>query len=270
MENEKELLEQYMEDGKLPLRGELFVRKTVVGEELEKFREEKRAYLLKNRSHRLYWGIAAMFILLFGMGGYYFLSEEKITSEAVAIEYRLPDGSSVKLMQNASLSYNKVSWLWGRKLHLLGSAFFDVTPGKIFTVQTEAGDVTVLGTRFLVEQEGKTITVNCEEGKVKVETPVGELTLNAGESVRCDENEIGPVQEKEELPEVLGYEDDPLVNVVADIQRIFDVEVVGCEKYNELYYNGTILTKDLNETLKRVFGSLGIGYQQSGQKVILE
>ena len=145
-----------------------------------------------------------------------------------------------------------------------------MTPGKTFTVRTEAGDVTVLGTKFLVEQEGKTITVNCEEGTVKVETPIGEQTLNAGESVRCDENEMGPVQEKEELPEVLGYEDDPLVNVVADIQHIFDVEVVGCEKYNELYYNGTILTRDLHETLKKVFGSLGINYQLSGQKVILE
>ena len=176
----------------------------------------------------------------------------------------------MKLMQNSTLSYNKVSWLWGRKLTLLGSAFFDVTPGKTFTVRTEAGDVTVLGTKFLVEQEGKTITVNCEEGTVKVETPIGEQTLNAGESVRCDENKIGPVQEKEELPEVLGYEDDPLVNVVADIQHIFDVEVVGCEKYNELYYNGTILTRDLHETLKKVFGSLGINYQLSGQKVILE
>lgn len=283
MENRKELLEQYMEDGKLPLKGELFARKSVVGGKLEEFREEKRADALTSRpnaagrqklivlrSSCIYWRVAALFILLFGIGGYYYLSEEKITSEAVAVDYKLPDGSSVKLMQNSTLSYNKVSWLWGRKLNLLGSAFFDVTPGKTFTVRTEAGDATVLGTKFLVEQEGKTITVNCEEGTVKVETPIGEQTLNAGESVRCDENKIGPVQEKEELPEVLGYEDDPLVNVVADIQHIFDVEVVGCEKYNELYYNGTILTRDLHETLKKVFGSLGINYQLSGQKVILE
>ena len=211
MENRKELLEQYMEDGKLPLKGELFVRKSVVGGKLEEFREKKRADALTSRqntvggqkwilrrSNRVYWGIAAMFILLFGTGTCYFASEEKITSEAVAVDYRLPDGSSVKLMQNSTLSYNKVSWLWGRKLNLLGSAFFDVTSGKTFTVRTEAGDVTVLGTKFLVEQEGKTITVNCEEGSVKVETPIGEQTLKAGESVRCDENEIGPVQEKEE------------------------------------------------------------------------
>ena len=43
MENRKELLEQYMEDGKLPLKGELFARKSVVGGKLEEFREEKRA-----------------------------------------------------------------------------------------------------------------------------------------------------------------------------------------------------------------------------------
>ena len=149
MENRKELLEQYMEDGKLPLKGELFVRKSVVGGKLEEFREKKRADALTSRqntvggqkwilrrSNRVYWGIAAMFILLFGTGTCYFASEEKITSEAVAVDYRLPDGSSVKLMQNSTLSYNKVSWLWGRKLNLLGSAFFDVTPGKTCLLYT--------------------------------------------------------------------------------------------------------------------------------------
>lgn len=43
---------------------------------------------------------------------------------------------------------------------------------------------------------------------MKVETPIGEQTLNAGESVRCDENKIGPVRKRKNCPEVLGYEDD--------------------------------------------------------------
>mgnify|MGYP000040764796 FL=1 len=94
MENRKELLEQYMEDGKLPLKGELFARKSVVGGKLEEFREEKRADALTSRpnaagrqklivlrSSRIYWRVAVLFILLFGIGGYYYLSEEKITSE---------------------------------------------------------------------------------------------------------------------------------------------------------------------------------------------
>mgnify|MGYP000523752318 CR=1 FL=1 len=54
------------------------------------------------------------------------------------MDYELPDGSKVKLMGNSSLSYNRVTWFWERKLQLLGKALFKVTPGKTFTVQTEA------------------------------------------------------------------------------------------------------------------------------------
>lgn len=51
MENRKELLEQYMEDGKLPLKGELFVRKSVVGGKLEEFREKTCGCINKQTEH---------------------------------------------------------------------------------------------------------------------------------------------------------------------------------------------------------------------------
>lgn len=279
MEDWKEHLENNMEEGKLPLTGEVFARKAIVGAKLEKYREAKREKAFAKRQNAtehkrafgrsgyISWKLVAMFILLFGVGGYYFISEEKITAEAVAINHTLPDGSSVQLMQNSCITYNKMVWLWERKLHLLGNAYFNVTSGKTFTVKTEAGSVRVLGTKFLIEQKGKTMTVNCEEGCVKVETPVGERTLNSGESVRCNEQTIEPV---DVLPEMFGYEEDPLVNVVADIEHIFKVKVVGCEKYDELYFSGAILTRDLEETLKRVFGSLEIKYRISGKEIILE
>lgn len=281
MEDWKEHLENYMEEGKLPLTGEVFARKAAVGAKLEKYREAKREKALAKRqktterkrvtrrSSYVSWKMVAMFVLLLGVGGAYYFSGEKITAEALAVNHTLPDGSSVQLMEDSRISYNKMVWLWERKLHLLGKAYFDVTPGKAFTVKTEAGDVRVLGTKFLVEQKGKTMTVNCEEGRVKVETPVGERTLNAGESVRCDGKTIEPVEE-DILPEMLGYEEDPLVNVVADIEQIFDVKVIGCEKYDGVYFSGTILTRDLEETLKRVFGSLEITYRISGKEIILE
>ena len=175
-------------------------------------------------------------------------------------------------MENSSLTYNRITWLWERKLQLFGKASFEVTKGKTFTVNTEAGAVTVLGTKFLVDQQGKKMFVNCEEGSVKVETAVGKRTLVAGESVRCDENKIIPVPKPDdpEFPEVLGYEDDPLVNVVADIELIFKVTVVGREKCDGLTYNGTVLTKDLNATLEKVFGSCGISYELRGKEIILK
>ena len=274
MEDNTELLEKYIEEGKLPLKGELFSRKAKIAEKLRLHREESRRITVSRqrkrggeRSAALYWGIVAMFIVLLGIGGYYF-SEEKLVTETT-------DGSKVKLMGNSSLSYNRVTWFWERKLQLLGKALFKVTPGKTFTVQTEAGDVSVLGTKFLVVQQGKKMLVNCEEGSVKVATPVGQRTLTAGQSVRCDETKIVPVERKvptpeAEYPEVLGYEDDPLINVVADIEQIFKLTVIGHEKCEGLTYSGTVLTRDLNATLENVFGSSGIGYQLREKEIILE
>lgn len=47
------------------------------------------------------------------------------------MDYELPDGSKVKLMGNSSLSYNRVTWFWERKLQLLGKALFKVTPERL-------------------------------------------------------------------------------------------------------------------------------------------
>ncbi len=261
MEKWTESLEQYLEEGKLPLVGEIFSRKKEIGDKLKLQREESHKITLSRKrkqsvgkSFSFSWGVAAAVVLLLGVGSY-FLAEEKVVTE------------------NSRLTYNHITWLWERKLQLLGKASFNVTKGKTFTVSTEAGDVTVLGTKFLVDQQGKKMFVNCEEGSVKVETAVGNHTLLAGESVRCDETKIVPVEKKaeeSEFPEVLGYEDDPLINVVADIEHIFEVTVVGHEKCEGLTYNGTVLTKDLNATLEKVFGSCGISYQIRGKEIILQ
>lgn len=278
MENWTESLEKYLEEGKLPLISEKFSRKKEIGDKLKLQREESHKIALSRRRKQgvgrgipFSWGIAAMFLLLLGIGGYYF-SEKKIVTEGTTLAYELPDGSNVQIMENSSLTYNRITWLWERKLQLFGKASFEVTKGKTFTVNTEAGAVTVLGTKFLVDQQGKKMFVNCEEGSVKVETAVGKRTLVAGESVRCDENKIIPVPKPDdpEFPEVLGYEDDPLVNVVADIELIFKVTVVGREKCDGLTYNGTVLTKDLNATLEKVFGSCGISYELRGKEIILK
>ena len=103
MEDNTELLEKYIEEGKLPLKGELFSRKAKIAEKLRLYREESRRITVSRqrkrggeRSAALYWGIAAMFIVLLGIGGYYF-SEEKLVTETTAMDYELPDGSKVKL-----------------------------------------------------------------------------------------------------------------------------------------------------------------------------
>lgn len=280
MEDWTEDLEKYLGEEKLPLTGERFSRKVEIGDMLKLQREEGHKIAMSRKRKQggrsyasLYWGVAAMLAIVLAIGGYYY-SEEKIVTDATAMNYELPDGSHMRVMANSSVTYNKVAWHWQRKLHLSGKASFEVTPGETFTVNTEAGDVTVLGTKFFIEQNGRKMFVNCKEGSVKVETTVGERTLKAGESVRCDEKRIVPVvpkvKKESEYPEVLGYEDDPLINVVADMELIFQVKIIGQEKCDGLTYNGTVLTKDLKTTLEQVFGSCGIGYQIQENEIILE
>ena len=90
----------------------------------------------------------------FGIGSY-FLAEEKVVTDNTAMNYELPDGSTVQVMENSRLTYNHITWLWERKLQLLGKASFNVTKGKTFTVRTEAGDVTVLGNEIPHRSAGK-------------------------------------------------------------------------------------------------------------------
>ena len=48
MEDNTELLEKYIEEGKLPLKGELFSRKTKIAEKLRLHREESRRITVRN------------------------------------------------------------------------------------------------------------------------------------------------------------------------------------------------------------------------------
>lgn len=273
MKDWKEILEKYLEEGKLPLIDSVFTRKVEVGETLKKLRQESRLTQTekKNRLFRknmLYWSAAAMFAILLGIGAY-FLSEEKQSTGTMMAECELPDGSRVQMMENSMLSFNRIGWLWNRSLHLTGKAFFSVIPGKTFVVRTQAGNVSVLGTKFWIDQKEYEITVSCKEGCVKLETPVGVTALAAGESVHCDEKEMGVVEKEIKLRKILGYENDPLINVVADIEEIFHIKVIGREKCEGLFYSGLIYTRNLDETLKRVFGSLGISYEIRGKEVVL-
>ena len=124
MEDNTELLEKYIEEGKLPLKGELFSRKAKIAEKLRLHREESRRITVSRqrkrggeRSAALYWGIVAMFIVLLGIGGYYF-SEEKLVTETTAMDYELPDGSKVKLIIIASHGFGNVNFNYWEKLCL--------------------------------------------------------------------------------------------------------------------------------------------------------
>ena len=83
-------------------------------------------------------------------------------------ELDLPDGSEVVINAVSSIAYNESKWKKDRRLALQGEAFFKVAKGATFSVETDMGNVTVLGTQFNVKQRDSILNVSCFEGRVRV------------------------------------------------------------------------------------------------------
>ena len=96
-------------------------------------------------------GVAASILVFFGL--FTFLNDSNVVIETGYGESRtiaLLDGSEVVLNSKSKIEYDEDNWEDDRSLKLVGEAYFKVAKGKTFTVKTENGSVTVLGTQFNV------------------------------------------------------------------------------------------------------------------------
>lgn len=84
----------------------------------------------------------------------------------------LDDGSAVRLNGKTTLAFSAVTREAVEIRESRGTAYYRVTkdPNRTFTVITEEGTVTALGTAFAVARDAdkKTLDVNCIESKVKI------------------------------------------------------------------------------------------------------
>lgn len=99
----------------------------------------------------------------------------------------LPDGSELYLAADTRL---QVSFDQGqRQVYLLqGQAIFDVAheANRAFRVDGGLAQVTVLGTRFVVERDTRELRISVQRGSVRVENDNGSLVLAAGEVASSD------------------------------------------------------------------------------------
>ena len=118
----------------------------------------------------------------------------------------LPDGSSVQLNGNTSLSYRPFFGTFHRNLDLNGEAYFEVVSSETpFVVDAPKTQTTVLGTKFNVSDWKRSQSLNAEvsviEGKVSVNNYyTSEVFITKSESVTLDSN----TQQfnKQQLPEI--------------------------------------------------------------------
>lgn len=227
---------------------------------------QKRGVVRSLQPLRWAAGIAASIIVLFGV--FTFLDDNVITYNTNYGEQQtiaLLDGSQVILNAKSTLSYNEDDWSSNRSLDLNGEAYFKVEKGSTFTVNTENGSVTVLGTQFDVNTFSDYFEVTCYEGKVRVESLNETYVLVPGQTVRringdpadqWESNVIAPSWIAGES----SFKSVPIEYVISTLESQYDVTIHAENIDDSIIYTGSFTHEDLDVALQTVFRSLNLNY----------
>ena len=207
-------------------------------------------------------------VLVLGVALFYFLfTDDAVKIETLAGEKRtieLPDASTVTLNALSSLQYDKDAWPDRRELELEGEAFFDVSKGKTFSVNTANGTVTVLGTEFNVKQRGTFFEVSCFEGKVQVDRASDREILTAGELLRYSEGRLVRGRISDDGPSwtknISSFQNVRLFEVLAELERQYGIKVSTGEVNTDILFTGGFVHDDLENALKSITEPLGLNF----------
>ncbi len=219
--------------------------------------------------------VAAVIAVLI-VGSYFYLNtlDESITTDfAERSEVILPDSSEIFLNAGSQVSFSEKKWDQKRDVSLKGEAFFKVAKGKKFTVSTEHGTVTVLGTQFNVENRKGFFEVTCYEGLVSVTHNNTETKLPAGTSfVVIDGKIIDSTKPNGNRPAWMGNESSferiPLQYVLAELERQFNIKVKTQNVNTNLLFTGTFNNTNLEMALKSISTPSQIQYKIEGDNVL--
>jgi len=139
------------------------------------------------------WVAAIAVIFAAGLFGYKNLVANKIdvASSATILTQVLPDGSTVILNKQSSLSFVGGFFNKTRQVKLKGEAFFKVSANKAkpFIIDVNQVRVTVVGTAFNIKSSSNGTVVIVESGIVKVNNRGDSVRLTAGEKVEVTQNQ---------------------------------------------------------------------------------
>lgn len=244
-------------------------------EDLNKRKLGTKGKVIKLNPYKKYLGIAAVVALLFVATFLYFgnLNEEISTQYAERTNIVLPDASEVKLNADSQISYSKKKWAKKRDITLEGEAFFKVAKGKRFTVTTENGTVTVLGTQFNVENRKDYFEVACYEGLVSVVYNKEEIELPAGNSIvvingKLQALAIPNTKEPSWIRNESSFKSIPLKFVLDEFQRQFNIEVSSENIDTDQLFTGSFSNTDKELALKSISTPSQMKYLLEGSKVL--
>ncbi|MEQ8217334.1 MAG: FecR domain-containing protein [Arenibacter sp.] len=244
-------------------------------EDLNKHKATTKSKVIKLNPYKKYLGIAAAIAAIFVASFLYYgsLNEEISTQYAERAEIVLPDASEVQLNADSQISYSKKNWAKKRDIALDGEAFFKVAKGKRFTVITENGTVTVLGTQFNVENRKGYFEVACYEGLVSVVYNEEEIKLPAGNSLVVINGELQALaipnaKEPSWIRNESSFKSIPLKFVLDEFQRQFNIEVATENIDANQLFTGSFSNTDKELALQSISTPSQIKFKLEGNKVL--
>lgn len=256
------------------LSGESFCRKDEVGKkltELYKTQRQKEKYI--RLTIRL---VASFFLLCLGSAATYQFSGQTLLTDGGKERFELPDGSSVVLKPYSRLSYNRILWLFDRKMYLEGSGTFSIVKGVPCSVLTPKLTVNVLGTVFEITEDGNTTDVSCIEGSVQVQNDLVSKNLHPDETIRVKESGYDFFTDKTEILDSesilhtpLLFDSAPLSEVIKDLNTHFKCEIIANSAHKNYLFSGIIPDQSLEQTLIILSECLGLKYRIDGKRIYL-
>ncbi|MCK9627958.1 MAG: FecR domain-containing protein [Bacteroidales bacterium] len=226
-----------------------------------------------------YAAVAAVILLLLVPLAY---TRNIVAKRGEHVTYELPDGSVASLNALSEITYKPLLWLFNRHVKMDGEVHFSVEKGSKFTVKSNNGSVTVLGTKFNVKSRDGIFEVSCMTGKVSVISPLDNTTkekviIEGGEGVSFSSNEkmeriSGKTNEEKTswMEYRFVFTEAPLNQVLEEISRQYNIDIAYNSTEGYLYtgkFSKDLPVEKVLEIVTLPF-SLKIVKGESGYKII--
>ena len=199
---------------------------------------------------------AAVFVLALGISFAmkFYISETQIADFGQKTAFSLPDASEVVLNSGSEISYKKWNWNNHRCLELKGEAYFRVSKGKRFEVETNLGKVTVLGTQFNVKARKNRFDVVCYEGRVQVNYADTQILLTHGQGVSFENGKQIKMSIASLKPEwtenQLSFYKENIRTLLDEVERQYNITIELNTKDATALFTGKLPAKDLDVALQ--------------------
>jgi transmembrane sensor len=204
-------------------------------------------------------------------------ADEFVTGIAETATVGLRDGSVIRLAPSSRLVLS--GDMDRREVTLRGRAYLAVAPeARPFRIRTDAGTVTVLGTRFDLQSDGEDLRLVVLEGRVTLSAGARQTEVVAGEVARVLGGTLVPPVK---IPDVfklvdwvgnfLAFQATPLGHAAREIEEVYGVRIeITDPAVAERTVTGWFADRSLDEVLRIVCAVVSVRCTRAGETVTIE